>query len=55
MVLKFYYDLVSPPVRAVFLNIKTLNIPVELVELRIIKGDIKSEEYLRVGLLMNEQ
>lgn len=49
MVLKLYYDLVSPPARAVYLIIKTLNIPVELVELRIIKGDIKSKKYLKVG------
>lgn len=49
MVLKFYYDLLSPPVRAVYFTIKNLDIPVEMVDTSLAEGAHKSEEYLKVS------
>lgn len=49
MVLKFYYDLASPPVRAVYFTIKILDIPVELVHINLAAGQLKSEAYMKVG------
>lgn len=52
MVLKFYYDLASPPVRAVYFTIKNLDIPVELVNVSLAENQIKSEAYLKVRLTL---
>ncbi|KAK7595490.1 hypothetical protein V9T40_013315 [Parthenolecanium corni] len=51
MVLKFYYDLASPPVRAVYFTIKNLDIPVELVNVSLAENQIKSEAYLKINPL----
>lgn len=52
MVLKFYYDLLSPPVRAVYFTIKNLDIPVEMINVSLGDGEHKSEEYTKVSLLL---
>lgn len=49
MVVKFYYNLASPPARTAYFTIKHLDIPVELVEIDVTKGEIKSENYLKVS------
>lgn len=49
MVLKFYGNLASPPVRAVNFTLKNLGIPAEMVELDVSNREHKSEEYLKVS------
>lgn len=52
MVLKFYGNLASPPVRAVYLTIKHLDIPVDMVELNLLNEEFKSEEYKKVSFFI---
>lgn len=46
--LKFYYDLASPPVRAVYFTIKHLNVPVEMINVKLFQGECRSKDYLKV-------
>lgn len=48
--LKFYYDLASPPVRAVYFTIKHLNIPVEMINVKLFQGELRTKEYLKVPI-----
>ncbi|KAK7595491.1 hypothetical protein V9T40_013316 [Parthenolecanium corni] len=49
--LKFYYDLASPPVRAVYFTIKHLNIPVEMINVKLFQGELRTKEYLKINPL----
>jgi len=64
--MKYYYDLMSQPCRAVYMLLRINNVPVELKPVAIRKGEHMSEEYKQVnpfakcpalehdGLIINE-
>lgn len=48
MPVQLYYTIASPPARAVILTLKNLDIPHELHNVNLLKGEHKSEEFLKV-------
>jgi glutathione S-transferase len=53
MPVKLFYLLASPPVRAVHITLKVLDIPHELVNVNPLDGETRSEEFLKVRNLVN--
>lgn len=49
MAIKLYYTIASPPVRAVILTLKALDIPYEPKEINLLQGGHRSEEFLKVS------
>ena len=48
MPVKLYYTIASPPVRAVIHTLKALNVPYELVNVNLLQGEHRSEDFLKV-------
>lgn len=48
MVYKFYGDMLSPPVRAVYFTIKMLNVEVEFIKVDLLSAENTTEKYLQV-------
>ena len=58
MTIKVYASDFSPPCRAVWLLLETLEIPYEHIETSIFKGDNRTPEFLRVSksiILLSEK
>lgn len=49
MPVKLYYIIASPPARAVIHTLNALNVPYELVELNLLKGEHRTEEFLKLN------
>ncbi|XP_065205036.1 uncharacterized protein LOC135834955 [Planococcus citri] len=49
MPVKLFYTIASPPVRAVIHTLKALNVPYELVDVNLLKGEHRSEEFLKLN------
>ncbi|KAG5875136.1 hypothetical protein JTB14_018679 [Gonioctena quinquepunctata] len=45
MALKFYYDMLSPPSRSLYILLKLTNIPFQACAVNLLKGEQLSEEY----------
>ena len=48
MRVKLYYTIASPPARAVIHTLKVLNIPYDLVDVNLLEGEHRSENFLKV-------
>lgn len=49
MPVQLYYTIASPPARAVMLTLKNLDIPHELHNVNLLKGEHKSDEFLKIN------
>lgn len=52
MPVQLYYTIASPPARAVMLTLKNLDIPHELHNVNLLKGEHKSDEFLKVRVVL---
>lgn len=49
MVLKLYYTAISPPSRAALLGIRNLALPVEIINVDLLKGEHLREDFLKLN------